>query len=104
MNRYGHFDALARALHWLMAAMILAMLFIGAGMVVSLAWRPTLLMLVNGLVCAWLLWNPNQYLLDSVWLLWLLALVAMRVIQVAAFDSAMPSRRFSAVLPPSFYT
>ncbi|HCH0556970.1 TPA: cytochrome b [Pseudomonas aeruginosa] len=43
MNRYGHFDALARALHWLMAAMILAMLFIGAGMVVSLAWRPTLL-------------------------------------------------------------
>ncbi|MET0290561.1 MAG: cytochrome b/b6 domain-containing protein [Pseudoxanthomonas sp.] len=43
MNRYGHFDALARTLHWLMAAMILAMLFIGAGMVVSLAWRPTLL-------------------------------------------------------------
>lgn len=43
MNRHGHFDALARALHWLMAAMILAMLFIGAGMVVSLAWRPTLL-------------------------------------------------------------
>ena len=25
---------------------------------------PTLLMLVNGLVCAWLLWNPKQYLLD----------------------------------------
>lgn len=45
MNRYGHFDALARSLHWLMAAMILAMLFIGAGMVVSLAWRPTLLAL-----------------------------------------------------------
>jgi cytochrome b561 len=43
MNRHGHFDALARTLHWLMAAMILAMLFIGAGMVVSLAWRPTLL-------------------------------------------------------------
>ncbi|MDN5508718.1 MAG: PAS domain-containing protein, partial [Pseudomonas sp.] len=58
---------------------------------------PTLLMLVNGLVCAWLLWNPNQYLLDSVWLLWLLALVAMRVIQVAAFDSAMPSRQAQPV-------
>lgn len=54
---------------------------------------PTLLMLVNGLVCAWLLWNPEHYLLDSLWLLWLLALVAMRVIQVAAFDSAMPSRQ-----------
>ena len=54
---------------------------------------PTLLMLVNGLVCAWLLWNPKQYLLVSIWLVWLLALVAMRVIQVAAFDSAMPSRQ-----------
>ena len=58
---------------------------------------PTLLMLVNGLVCAWLLWNPKQYLLDSIWLVWLLALVAMRVIQVAAFDSAMPSRQAQPV-------
>ena len=54
---------------------------------------PTLLMLVNGLVCAWLIWNPKHYLLDSIWLVWLLALVALRVIQVAAFDSAMPSRQ-----------
>jgi hypothetical protein len=54
---------------------------------------PTLLMLVNGLVCAWLLWSPQRYLLDSIWLVWLLALVALRVIQVAAFDSAMPSRQ-----------
>ena len=54
---------------------------------------PTLLMLVNGLVCVWLLWNPRQVLLDSIWLVWLLALVALRVIQVAAFDSAMPSRQ-----------
>ncbi|MBL3945432.1 hypothetical protein FH719_24610, partial [Bacteroides thetaiotaomicron] len=41
---------------------------------------PTLLMLVNGLVCAWLLWSPKLYVLDSIWLVWLLALVAMRVI------------------------
>src|SRR5450830_1897919 len=54
---------------------------------------PTLLMLVNGLVCAWLIWNPQHYLLDSIWLVWLLALVALRVIQVAAFDSAMPCRQ-----------
>ncbi|AOK37075.1 cytochrome b [Burkholderia cenocepacia] len=34
-----HFNALARGLHWLMAAMILAMLFIGAGMMTSLHHR-----------------------------------------------------------------
>ncbi|KVC27034.1 cytochrome b [Burkholderia pseudomultivorans] len=34
-----HFNALARGLHWLMAAMILAMLFIGVGMVTSLHHR-----------------------------------------------------------------
>lgn len=34
-----HFNALARGLHWLMAVMILAMLFIGAGMVTSLHHR-----------------------------------------------------------------
>lgn len=54
---------------------------------------PTLLMLLNGLVCAWLLWSPQHYLLDSIWLVWLLTLVALRVIQVAAFDSAIPSRQ-----------
>ena len=31
MNRYGHFDGLARLLHWGMAVMIVAMLFVGAG-------------------------------------------------------------------------
>jgi PAS domain-containing protein len=40
-----------------------------------------------------LLWSPARYLLVSVWLVWLLALVALRVIQVAAFDSATPSRQ-----------
>ncbi len=38
-----HFNALARTLHWLMAAMILATLFIGAAMVGSLEQRAGLL-------------------------------------------------------------
>lgn len=58
---------------------------------------PTLLMLANGLVCAWLLWEPQHYVLVSVWLVWLTALVAMRVIQVAAFDSAIPDRQSQPV-------
>ncbi|MBP5090480.1 hypothetical protein HUS91_34150, partial [Pseudomonas chlororaphis] len=28
---------------------------------------PTLFMLLNGLVCAWLLWSPERYWLVSVW-------------------------------------
>lgn len=43
MNRHGHFDALARLLHWSMAVLILAMLFIGVGMVTSLSLRPLLI-------------------------------------------------------------
>lgn len=43
MNRYGHFDGLARLLHWGMAVMIVAMLFVGAGMVASLTLRPQLI-------------------------------------------------------------
>ncbi|MDR0280004.1 MAG: EAL domain-containing protein [Paucimonas sp.] len=54
---------------------------------------PTLFMLLNGLVCAWLLWSPQRYLLVSVWVVWLMALVSLRVIQVAAFDAAMPDRQ-----------
>lgn len=34
-----HFNILARSLHWLMAGMILAMLFIGAAMMTSLHHR-----------------------------------------------------------------
>ena len=34
-----HFVLLARLLHWLMALMIIAMLFIGAGMVTSVSER-----------------------------------------------------------------
>lgn len=37
-----HFNPLARVLHWLMAVMILAMLFIGVGMVATVAARPVL--------------------------------------------------------------
>ncbi|MGE7990273.1 EAL domain-containing protein [Pseudomonas sp. NPDC089554] len=54
---------------------------------------PTLFMLINGLLCAWLLWNPARYLLVGVWMAWLLALVALRVIQVAAFEAATPERQ-----------
>ncbi|WP_426203416.1 putative bifunctional diguanylate cyclase/phosphodiesterase [Pseudomonas sp. TWP3-1] len=54
---------------------------------------PTLFMLINGLVCAGLLWSPQRYFVVSVWLVWLLSLVALRVIQVAAFDSAIPDRQ-----------
>ena len=39
----GHFNLLARVLHWTMAVMILAMLFIGVAMVTSLELRPWLI-------------------------------------------------------------
>ena len=43
MNRPRHFNLLARVLHWSMAIAILAMLFVGAGMVVTLRYRDQLL-------------------------------------------------------------
>lgn len=43
MNVPTHFNAAARALHWLMAALIVAMLFIGVGMVASVSLRPWLI-------------------------------------------------------------
>ena len=39
----GHFNLLARILHWTMAVMILAMLFVGVTMVASLHLRPMLI-------------------------------------------------------------
>ena len=54
---------------------------------------PTLFMLFTGLLCAWLLWSPARYLLVGVWLVWLLALVALRVTQVAAFGNATAQRQ-----------
>jgi len=43
MSRARHFNLLARLLHWSMALAILAMLFVGAAMVVSLRYREALL-------------------------------------------------------------
>ena len=43
MNAPRHFNFLARLLHWSMAIAILAMLFIGAAMVISLPYRVQLL-------------------------------------------------------------
>ncbi|MBD8596829.1 bifunctional diguanylate cyclase/phosphodiesterase [Pseudomonas sp. W2Oct36] len=54
---------------------------------------PTLFMFINGLLCAWLLWSPERYVLVGVWLGWLSALVSLRVLQVAAFRSASMDRR-----------
>ena len=54
---------------------------------------PTLFMFINGLVCAWLLWSPQRYLMVGVWVGWLSALVCIRVFQVAAFHAASPERR-----------
>lgn len=42
-NAPRHFNLTARILHWLMAAAILAMLFIGVGMTTSMTWRPWLI-------------------------------------------------------------
>ena len=39
MNTQARFPAVSRLLHWLMAAMIVAMLFIGVGMAASLSPR-----------------------------------------------------------------
>lgn len=43
MSAPGHFNVTARILHWLMAGLIVAMLFIGVAMVSSLTLRPALL-------------------------------------------------------------
>lgn len=56
---------------------------------------PTLLMLFNGLLCAWLLWSPGRYLLLGTWLIWLLALAGLRLVQVTAFDAAPTKRQAS---------
>ncbi|WP_145184493.1 MULTISPECIES: bifunctional diguanylate cyclase/phosphodiesterase [unclassified Pseudomonas] len=54
---------------------------------------PTLFMLLNGLLCAWLMWRPGHRLLVGVGLAWLLALVALRLIQVTAFNNAPAQRQ-----------
>lgn len=49
---------------------------------------PSVFMLLNGLVCAWILWSPGHHLLVGAWLAWLSILTGLRVSQVAAFDAA----------------
>lgn len=51
---------------------------------------PTLLMLLVGLLVTGLLWRPGNHLVISGWLVWLMVLIALRVILVAAFDAALP--------------
>ncbi|MBD8569966.1 EAL domain-containing protein [Pseudomonas syringae] len=58
---------------------------------------PTLFMFLNGLVCAWLLWGAERYLLVWIWLGWLSALVCLRIIQVAAFEAASRERQVQPV-------
>lgn len=56
MNRSnGHFDGIARTLHWLMAVLIISMLFIGVAMVTSVSLRPALINLHRPLGIAILL-------------------------------------------------
>ena len=57
---------------------------------------PTLFMLLNALVCAGLLWGEEKALLLAGWLIWVVLLAVLRLIQVAAFNAALPSRQASA--------
>ncbi|WP_137817482.1 EAL domain-containing protein [Pseudomonas sp. 2FG] len=54
---------------------------------------PTLFMLLSGLACAYLLWAPQGGWLLSGWLIGLMLLAVLRLIQVAAFNAAPPSRQ-----------
>ncbi|SDM03102.1 putative bifunctional diguanylate cyclase/phosphodiesterase [Pseudomonas indica] len=57
------------------------------------SWVPTLFMLLNGLACAYLLWGPSSGLALGGWLVWLVLLALLRLVQVAAFNAALPSRQ-----------
>ena len=54
---------------------------------------PTLFMLLGGLACAALLWQPQQSFLLAGWLIWVVLLAVLRLVQMAAFNSALPSRQ-----------
>ncbi len=54
---------------------------------------PTLFMLLGGLTCAALLWQPQPRLLLAGWLVWLVLLAVLRLIQMTAFKAALPSRQ-----------
>ena len=51
---------------------------------------PTLFMLLNGLVCAGLLWSPQRYFLVSIWLIWLTCWWRLRVMQVGCVRRRRP--------------
>ncbi|MFI8610385.1 EAL domain-containing protein [Pseudomonas sp. NPDC077649] len=57
---------------------------------------PTLLMLLTGLACAFLLWSEQRAPLLAAWLGWMVLLVLLRLVQVKAFDAALPSRQAEA--------
>ncbi|HBX57781.1 putative bifunctional diguanylate cyclase/phosphodiesterase [Pseudomonas sp. UBA2684] len=57
---------------------------------------PSLFMLLNGLACAYLLWTPQNSPLLSGWLVWLVVLAVLRLVQVSAFTSALPSHQAHA--------
>ncbi|MGE8498591.1 MAG: putative bifunctional diguanylate cyclase/phosphodiesterase [Pseudomonas sp.] len=54
---------------------------------------PTLFMLLNGLACAYLLWESLSTVLLSGWLVWMVLLAVLRLVQVTAFNRAPPSRQ-----------
>ena len=67
MSQSAHFNLTARVLHWTMALMILAMLFVGIGMVSTISLRPALVSLHRPLGIAILLlvivrlWNRLRH-------------------------------------------
>ncbi|MBC9248707.1 diguanylate cyclase [Pseudomonas alcaligenes] len=54
---------------------------------------PTFFMLLSALACAGLLWQPQGGLLLAGWLVWVVLLAVLRLIQMAAFNAALPSRQ-----------
>jgi diguanylate cyclase (GGDEF)-like protein/PAS domain S-box-containing protein len=54
---------------------------------------PTLFILLSGLVCAYLLWSPENSQRLTGWLVWLVLLAVLRLIQVRAFNRAPPSQQ-----------
>ena len=54
---------------------------------------PTLFMLLGAFACAALLWQGQQSLLLAGWLIWVVLLAVLRLIQMAAFKAALPSRQ-----------
>lgn len=63
---------------------------------------PTLIMLFNGLLCAYLLWAPERRVAVTVWVVWLATLTLLRVVQVARFNAALPSRQALGVWRHTF--